>query len=778
MNQATLITEIDTVINTNGTQAITGAILNGVLKDMFLNTYSAEIGVGLLPTVVSPVVTATDDLKTVLARIQLNATTGTNGIASIGGVLGLGSDLTQSTTIGGLHTLTLGDEGSNNPLNSFVVHTKNGMSFRNILSGVTNSLSMTANSSFYSLSNATTTQGWAASLGSFKIFAEDVSNDVFIKLHSTGQNVTGNGTDNNIIIQDKISNKGLVYATDYSANFTDESLVTKRWVAAALGAAAGLTATLAIDNKTNGIPIKSNDSNTFLTIINGGATFQSDGNINHNAAQHIFLGNFSAIGGNTGFGFNASSFSIYTGVNKYYTLTSAAATFRHTVKNTFNAPVNEFSNGGAYFVSGIGIDTTATGGTDVLNIGATNANVINYGNSSTTHNFLGTAIYELQVNSYVEDKLITLNYGGSVGSGIGVGFEIEEDNLITGFLKTNATRDGFSFQAPSIVHTAHFLFSSFTADRTFDLPDSSGTLALQSWVSSGYVPYTGATQDTDLGNYLLNAKSLHVKGTAGSGHLGLKHQSSNITAAASESSLGANSDGDATWKNDGNTIQKINVFKRTIFGNANYTALKSDDLVCTSVTFTTSRTVTLPSDSLQAHEITVADEFQTVTAINTLVIGVATGKYLNGVLNGTETIQSAGGWRRFKTDGAGNWSFDAGIVRQTKTQTLTNKTIQKRILVVTQSATPTTNIDNGDIVSITGLAQAITSMSSGLSGTPYDGQMIMWQITDNGTARAITWGASFASTTNFTLPTTTVISTMLRVLTQWNAVTSKHECIG
>lgn len=117
-----------------------------------------------------------------------------------------------------------------------------------------------------------------------------------------------------------------------------------------------------------------------------------------------------------------------------------------------------------------------------------------------------------------------------------------------------------------------------------------------------------------------------------------------------------------------------------------------------------------------------------------------------------------------------------GVVTETATQTLTNKTIIKRILVVTQSATPSTNIDNGDIIQITGLAQAITSMTTNLTGTPYDGQMIMWQITDNGTARAITWGASFASTTGSTLPTTTVISTMLRVITQYNLATSKHEC--
>ena len=38
---------------------------------------------------------------------------------------------------------------------------------------------------------------------------------------------------------------------------------------------------------------------------------------------------------------------------------------------------------------------------------------------------------------------------------------------------------------------------------------------------------------------------------------------------------------------------------------------------------------------------------------------------------------------------------------------------------------------------------------------------------DNGTARGITWGASFASSGNATLPTTTVISTPLAVLLQY-----------
>jgi len=93
----------------------------------------------------------------------------------------------------------------------------------------------------------------------------------------------------------------------------------------------------------------------------------------------------------------------------------------------------------------------------------------------------------------------------------------------------------------------------------------------------------------------------------------------------------------------------------------------------------------------------------------------------------------------------------------------------KRVVTVTQSATPTINTNNGDIFEITGLAQAITSLTTNLTGTPVSGDIIEIRITDNGTARAITWGASFGSST-VTLPTTTVISTMLRVLFQYDTL--------
>ena len=104
-------------------------------------------------------------------------------------------------------------------------------------------------------------------------------------------------------------------------------------------------------------------------------------------------------------------------------------------------------------------------------------------------------------------------------------------------------------------------------------------------------------------------------------------------------------------------------------------------------------------------------------------------------------------------------------------------------MTITQAAAPAIDTDNGNVFSITALAQNITSMTTNLTGTPTNSQKIEIQITDNGTAQAITWGASFANVTNANtnppqLPTTTVISTMLRIALEWNTALSVWQCIG
>ena len=117
------------------------------------------------------------------------------------------------------------------------------------------------------------------------------------------------------------------------------------------------------------------------------------------------------------------------------------------------------------------------------------------------------------------------------------------------------------------------------------------------------------------------------------------------------------------------------------------------------------------------------------------------------------------------------------VVGTTDTQTLTNKWIQPRVLASTaDSATPTLNTDSYDMLVITGQTVAITSFTTNLTGTPVNGQKLWISITGTG-AIAITWGASFESST-VTLPSTTVTTARLDIGFVWNVATTKWRCVA
>ena len=142
-----------------------------------------------------------------------------------------------------------------------------------------------------------------------------------------------------------------------------------------------------------------------------------------------------------------------------------------------------------------------------------------------------------------------------------------------------------------------------------------------------------------------------------------------------------------------------------------------------------------------------------------------------------------GGIGAFMGFGAGGSSaIDTTIARDAAASLTTNNgklssRKKNRVTTITSSATPTINTDNCDVVTITALATAITSMTTNLSGTPDNFDKLIIRIKDNGTARAITWGASFEAM-GVALPTTTVISKRLRVEFEYDTVTSKWGCVG
>jgi hypothetical protein len=86
-----------------------------------------------------------------------------------------------------------------------------------------------------------------------------------------------------------------------------------------------------------------------------------------------------------------------------------------------------------------------------------------------------------------------------------------------------ASSTGIKFYLDQNVTTRSFVLDTTTitsdTERTYSMPNSSGTLALTSDIPSltGYVPYTGATTNLDLGTHTLSAYNLIIDHTSGSG---------------------------------------------------------------------------------------------------------------------------------------------------------------------------------------------------------------------------------------------------------------------
>jgi hypothetical protein len=108
---------------------------------------------------------------------------------------------------------------------------------------------------------------------------------------------------------------------------------------------------------------------------------------------------------------------------------------------------------------------------------------------------------------------------------------------------------------------------------------------------------------------------------------------------------------------------------------------------------------------------------------------------------------------------------------------ISNTRISARVLPLSaNSATPAINTDAYDQVNITAQTAAITSFTSGLTGTPVEGDKLIIRITGT-TSVALTWGTSFESTTQ-TLPTTTSGTARLSVGFHWNSANSKWDCVA
>lgn len=104
--------------------------------------------------------------------------------------------------------------------------------------------------------------------------------------------------------------------------------------------------------------------------------------------------------------------------------------------------------------------------------------------------------------------------------------------------------------------------------------------------------------------------------------------------------------------------------------------------------------------------------------------------------------------------------------------------LTKQVIQITSSTAPTVNV-NGyrrTFVDITALTGNI-NLSTNLTGTPENGDVLWFQIKDNGTARTITCGSLFEAKGE-DLPTTTVMSKRINIGATWDSTRSKWGVIA
>jgi hypothetical protein len=117
----------------------------------------------------------------------------------------------------------------------------------------------------------------------------------------------------------------------------------------------------------------------------------------------------------------------------------------------------------------------------------------------------------------------------------------------------------------------------------------------------------------------------------------------------------------------------------------------------------------------------------------------------------------------------------ASIATYSGTETLTNKRIDPRVTSAASASSLTPDISASDVYAYTALAAGLTINAP--TGTPLDGDKLIFRLLDNGTSQTLTWNGTY-TVIGVTLPTATTISKTTYVGCIYNANNTRWDVIA
>lgn len=117
----------------------------------------------------------------------------------------------------------------------------------------------------------------------------------------------------------------------------------------------------------------------------------------------------------------------------------------------------------------------------------------------------------------------------------------------------------------------------------------------------------------------------------------------------------------------------------------------------------------------------------------------------------------------------------SGYATLNGSETLTNKRINPRVSSAASASSLTPDVSAFDQYAYTALAAALTINAP--TGTPVDGTKLIFRLLDNGTARALTWNATYTAI-GVTLPTTTVVNKTTYIGCVYNANNTRWDVVA